>query len=86
MRGRPFAALLAGHETFLAQRGLQPDALRAVEPDAVRLSVERDMESQMQHNLREGLLEPEGEEHGRYSWRGMLFLWWQVLRDILRFS
>jgi len=82
----PFAALLAGHETFLAQRGLQPDALRAVEPDAVRLSVERDMESQMQHNLREGLLEPEGEEHGRYSWRGMLFLWWQVLRDILRFS
>lgn len=80
----PFATLLAGHEEFLAQRGLGPESLQAVEPDAVRLSVERDMESQMQHNLREGLLEREGEEHGRYSWRGMLFLWWQVLREFFR--
>jgi hypothetical protein len=82
----PFGTLLASHETFLAQRGLARENLQAVEPDSVRLSVERDMESQMQHNLREGLLEREGEEHGRYSWRGMLFLWWQVLRDMLRLS
>jgi hypothetical protein len=82
----PFGALLASHETFLARQGLARETLQAVEPDVVRLWVERDMESQIQHNLCEGLLEREDEEHGRYSWRGMLFLWWQVLRDILRLS
>ena len=81
-----FGELLAAHDAFLAQRGLERETLQAVMPDSVRLSVERDMESQMQHNLREGLLEREGEEHGRYSWRGMLFLWWQVMRDIVRLS
>ena len=81
-----FGELLGGHEKFLADRGLERATLQAVDPDSVRVSVERDMESQMQHNLSEGLLEREGEEHGRYSWRGMLFLWFQVLRDILRLS
>lgn len=81
-----FDALLSGHEGFLAERGIARQSLRAVDPDSVRACVERDMESQMQHNLREGLLHREGEEHGRYSWRGMLFLWFQCLRDIFRLS
>lgn len=81
-----FEALLGGHEAFLAERGLAREVLQPVDPDSVRVSVERDMESQMQHNLRVGLLEREGEEHGRYSWRGMLFLWFQCLRDIFRLS
>ena len=52
----------------------------------MRAAVERDMESQMQHNIREGLLEPADDDHGRYSWRGMLYLWFQFLRDIFRFT
>ena len=82
----PFRAVSDGHGAFLAERGVDRATLQAVDPDSVRLSVERDMESQMQHNLREGLLEREGEDHGRYSWRGMLFLWFQVLRDLFRIS
>ncbi len=81
-----FGALLAGHDAFLAERGIARETLQAVDPDSVRVSVERDMETQLQHNLSEGLLEREGEEHGRYSWRGMLFLWCQCLRDIFRLS
>ena len=81
-----FAALLAGHETFLAGQGFALEKLQVVDPESVRVTVERDMESQMQHNLHEGLLEREGEEHGKYSWRGMLFLWFQCLRDIFRLS
>lgn len=81
-----FESLLVGHGKFLADRGISREALQTVDPDSVRVSVERDMESQMQHNLREGLLEREGDEHGRYSWRGMLFLWLQCLRDIFRLS
>ena len=82
----PFGTLLAGHQAFLAQHGLEQAKLQPVETESVRVSVERDMESQMQHNLREGLLERQGEEHGRYSWRGMLFLWWQVLREFFRMA
>ncbi len=75
-----------GMEGFLAERGVKEESLQAVEPESVRAAVERDMESQMQHNLREGLLEATDEGHGRYSWRGMLYLWFQCLRDIFRFS
>lgn len=81
-----FAALVAGHEGFLRERGRGEDALQPVDPELVRAAVERDMETQMQHNLREGLLQPADDGHGRYSWRGMLYLWGQFLRDILRFS
>jgi hypothetical protein len=81
-----FADLAAGHDAFLSQRGLERSALKPVDPETVRASVERDMENQMQHNIREGLLEPADEGHGRYSWRGMLFLWWQAVRDIFRFT
>jgi len=81
-----FAALVAGHELFLQEKGLGEDALQVIDPETVRSAVERDMETQMQHNLREGLLQPADEGHGRYSWRGMLYLWFQFLRDIFRLS
>jgi hypothetical protein len=81
-----FAALVTGHGEFLRGRGLGAAALQPVDPETVRAAVERDMETQMQHNLREGLLRPADDGHGRYSWRGMLYLWCQFLRDIFRFS
>ena len=81
-----FAALVAGHGSFLRERGVEEGTLQAVDPESVRAAVERDMETQMQHNIREGLLEPADDGHGRYSWRGMLYLWFQFLRDIFRFT
>jgi hypothetical protein len=81
-----FADLVTGHDGFLRRCGLDAGAPQPVDADSVRAAVERDMETQMQHNIREGLLEAADEAHGRYSWRGMLFLWWQAVRDILRFS
>jgi hypothetical protein len=82
----PFAAVVEGHGSFLVERGMKEESLQAVDPDSVRAAVERDMETQMQHNIREGLLEPADDDHGRYSWRGMLYLWFQFLRDIFRFT
>ena len=84
--GAPFKALADAHGEFLALRGLGTADLQPVDPDKVRAAVERDMETQMQHNITEGLLEPADEGHGRYSWRGMLYLWWQFVRNIFRFS
>jgi hypothetical protein len=82
----PFAAVVEGHGSFLVERGVKEESLQAVDPDSVRAAVERDMETQMEHNIREGLLEPADDHHGRYSWRGMLYLWFQFLRDIFRFT
>jgi hypothetical protein len=86
MAETPFAELVAEHGRFLERSGRQRDGLQPVDPERVRTAVQGDMERQMQHNLREGLLEPADEDHGRYSWRGMLYLWWQFLRDIFRFT
>lgn len=81
-----FADLLGEHDAFLRSAGLETGALREVDPREVRAAVEGDMAAQMQHNIRVGLLESAGEGHGRYSWRGMLYLWFQFLRDIFRVS
>ena len=42
------------------------------------------MTSQVEHNLSRGLLEREGEGTFRYSWKGLFFLWWQLLKEIAR--
>lgn len=81
-----FGEMVEGHGAFLRGRGLAEENLRVVDVDTVRAAVERDMEAQMQHNIREGLLEPDEEGRGRYSWRGMLYLWFQFVRDIFRFT
>lgn len=79
-----FDVLCREHAAVLARDGAT--GLLPVDPERIRAAVEQDMEAQMQHNMREGLLRAADEGHGRYSWRGMLFLWWQVVRDIFRFS
>ncbi len=84
--GEHFPAMLAAHEDFLRRVGRPVENLSPVDPEQVRAAVEGDMAMQMQHNLREGVLRPVDAEHGRYAWRGMLYLWFQFLRDIFRFS
>jgi|688.fasta_scaffold14791_10 hypothetical protein len=81
-----FSGVQAEHQGFLEHSGLMRGELSPVDPGEVRAAVERDMEAQMQHNISEGLLRPADHEHGRYSWRGMLYLWFQCLRDIFRFT
>ena len=39
---------------------------------------------QIDHNLRVGVLESAGEGFIRYSWRGCVFLWLQVVKDMIR--
>lgn len=83
---QPFEELVSAHADFLCRCERGTDSLPIADAEAVRAAVERDMELQMRHNLSEGLLRPAGEGHGRYSWRGMIYLWLQCLRDIFRLS
>ena len=48
--------------------------------------VQKDLRAQVAHNLAAGVLQPVGETEVRYSWRGLLFLWFQFLRDLVRFT
>jgi hypothetical protein len=55
-------------------------------PEQIELGIQRDMETQIAHNIAKGLLLPAEEKTVRYSWRGMLFIWFQFLRDFVRLS
>jgi hypothetical protein len=77
-----FEKLLAAHGAFVRQHGLTWEQLSPVDLDSVHAAVERDMEVQMQHNLSVGVLRPLDDCHGGYSWKGMLFLWGRVLKEL----
>ncbi len=76
--------LVAAHEHFLQREGVAVADL--VEPDTEQLSaqLERDMSVQIDHNIERGLIEPLGDGEFRYSWRGCVYLWLQVVKDMLR--
>jgi len=76
--------MLASHRALLNRAGVSPERLRPSTPDQMLADIEGDMEGQIAHNLKEGLLLPEGDGTVRYSWRGCLYIWWQVLRELLR--
>lgn len=81
-----FLQLLEGHREFLRGNGVNLEQLVATEPEGIQAEIENDLRTQISHNLSKGVLTHAGEGEVRYSWRGLLFLWVQFLRDLLRFS
>jgi hypothetical protein len=43
------------------------------------------MRRQVEHNLACGIIRLTGDGHFRYSKRGLIFLWGQYLKDMVRF-
>jgi hypothetical protein len=78
-----FEALLASHEGFLQKHQVAVTELAEVDPEELAVFLEREMNSQIDHNLEQGLIERLGEGEFRYSWRGCFFLWLQVVKDML---
>jgi hypothetical protein len=77
--------LLASHQDLLASQGLTTADLAEPDPDLLASQIEQDLRAQIDHNLDTGLLEPTGEEGViRYSWRGCIHLWLQVVKDMIR--
>jgi len=77
-------ALSRSHAGFL------PEALGGevclVDPDVIQSELQKDFRGQLDHNLACGILRREGDSTIRYTVRGMFFLWFQFLRDFVRFS
>ena len=78
------ADLLSSHEQFLKTQGVELADLEPLDPENLSSYVAKDMRCQIDHNVSVGLLEPAGEGFIRYSWRGCVFLWLQVVKDMLR--
>lgn len=76
--------LLDRHEEFLHNHGVDTDGLALQDTEFLHAYIERDMSAQIDHNITAGVIEPTGNGEFRYSWRGCIFLYWQVLKDMLR--
>ena len=76
--------LVASHESFLERHHVLDDELAQQDTERLHSYVERDMISQINHNISARIIEPVGNGLFRYSWRGCLFLWVQVVKDMIR--
>jgi hypothetical protein len=84
--GGTFAQMLAEHRHFLDRNEVGIDAVQSQTSESLRARLEEDMHDQIVHNIDLGLLIRDGEDCIRYSVRGMVYLWVQFLRDLVRLS
>lgn len=79
-----FSDLLERHENFLHAEGIRSEDLALQDTEYLHAYIERDMSVLIDHNITAGVIEPTGNGEFRYSWRGCIFLYWQVVKDMLR--
>lgn len=77
-------AILSSHHYFITLHGACHDDLIIPDPDAVDQDVEQDMRRQIDFNLESGIIELTGDGHFKYSWKGLMFLWKQFIKDMIK--
>jgi hypothetical protein len=55
-----------------------------MDEDRIQAEIEHDLRDQIAHNIEEGVLKSTGEGAAKYSLRGMFYLWFQFLLDLVR--
>lgn len=79
-----FHQILADHHDYLERVKLSADRLRIPDPEEIEDSIEQEMRRQVDHNLAAGLIRLTDEGHFQYSNRGLIFLWGQFIKDMVR--
>ena len=79
-----FLQIHESHREFLRVNHVSPEQLAELDPDQIHVGIQDDLRAQIAHNLTSGLLKRTAEGQIQYSWRGLLFIWLQSLRDIVR--
>jgi hypothetical protein len=79
-----FDHMVTAHEAFLARHGVTATNVVAQDPDALHFAIQSDLSEQIDHNLNAGVIVRADEKHFRYSWRGCFYLWFQVVKDMIR--
>ena len=81
-----FLQICESHREFLRKNNITSTDLEELEPTEIQLEIQKDLRAQIAHNIANGVLtETEGGQI-RYSWRGLFFIWFQFLRDLVRLS
>ena len=81
-----FTELMDAHDSFLQRKGIKADEVQAIEPDEIRPLMEKELRLQIDHNLDKGVIQLSGNGTFKYSWRGLVFLWGQFLKDMVKLS
>ncbi len=82
-----FPKLLELHQAFLKENSIQLSDLVDEDPETIENLMENEVQSQIRHNLSRGIIVESSEEGKfRYSWRGLFFLWTQILKDMVKLS
>ena len=80
-----FHEILRDHRGYLDRLSIPSSQLRIPDPEEIEHSIEKEMRRQLDHNLSTGIIRLTGDGHFQYSKRGLLFLWGQFIKDMVRF-
>ena len=80
-----FHQILGDHRKFLLRAKVPPDHLVIPDPEKIVEFIEKEMSRQLEHNQSAGIIRFTGDGHFQYSPRGLLFLWGQFIKDMVRF-
>lgn len=87
LRGdQTFLELYESHKSFLNRHRVSLDELEELDPEKIQIEIQGDLRAQVAHNLASGVLKRDSVGAIRYSWRGLFFIWFQFLRDLVRLS
>jgi len=81
-----FLQLLENHRHLLKRYGVTPDLLEELDAERMQTEIQKDLQAQVAHNISTGVLTQTQAGEVRYSWRGLFFLWFQFLRDLVRLT
>lgn len=79
-----FDDILASHLDFLAREGVSEEAITGQKPEEMLDGLRKDQRRLVDHNLALGVLRASGEGVCRYTWRGLIFLWAQFVKEMVR--
>ncbi|EDY19285.1 hypothetical protein CfE428DRAFT_2970 [Chthoniobacter flavus Ellin428] len=87
LRGdQTFLQIYESHRHFLNENRVRLEDLEELDGDQIQNEIQKDLRAQINHNIATGVLTRNAAGEIRYSWRGMLFIWFQFLRDLVRLS
>jgi hypothetical protein len=79
-----FVQLLQSHQDYLLDNSVEISELQEDEPEKVIDTIQHEQDTQIAHNVTTGILKRAADGQVRYTWRGLLFIWTEFLRDFVR--
>lgn len=81
-----FAELLTEHRAMLAAESIGEADIADPGVEELAKRLESDIQAQVEHNLKSGVIHESGEGVFRYTWRGCFYLWRQLVKDMVRYA